>query len=120
MLGMSFKAGTDDLRESPVVSLIEMLIGKGMELAIYDREVSRAQLIGSNRAFIEKEIPHIWSLTRSSVNEVLEFAETVVIGNATGEFRAAAGCIRPGQFVIDLVRAFDAAPEGARYEGICW
>ena len=120
ILGMSFKAGTDDLRESPIVSLIEMLIGKGMELAIYDPEVSRAQLIGSNRAFIEKEIPHIWSLTRSSVNEVLEFAEAVVIGNATGEFRAASGAIRPGQVVIDLVRAFDRVPDGARYEGICW
>jgi GDP-mannose 6-dehydrogenase len=120
ILGLSFKAGTDDLRESPIVNLIEMLIGKGLELAIYDPEVSRAQLVGSNRAFIEKEIPHIWSLTRGSAAEVLGFAEAIVVGNATGEFRAAAGNTRPGQVVIDLVRAFDSVPDGVRYDGICW
>jgi GDP-mannose 6-dehydrogenase len=120
ILGMSFKAGTDDLRESPMVALIEMLIGKGIELAIYDPEVLRAQLIGSNRAYIEREIPHIWSLTRSSVDEVLSECETLVIGNASGEFRAAEARIRPGQTVVDLVRAFTGVPDGATYIGLCW
>jgi GDP-mannose 6-dehydrogenase len=120
ILGMSFKAGTDDLRESPMVALIEMLIGKGIELAIYDPEVSRAQLIGSNRAYIEREIPHIWSLTRASVGEVLDSCDTLVIGNASGEFRAAQARIRPGQTVVDLVRAFTGVPDGANYVGLCW
>jgi GDP-mannose 6-dehydrogenase len=120
ILGMSFKAGTDDLRESPMVALIEMLIGKGIDLAIYDAEVSRAQLIGSNRAYLEREIPHIWSLTRASVQEVVDSCDTVVIGNASGEFRAAQARIRPGQTVVDLVRAFTGVPEGAIYIGLCW
>jgi GDP-mannose 6-dehydrogenase len=103
-----------------MVALIEMLIGKGIELAIYDPEVSRAQLIGSNRAYIEREIPHIWSLTKASVDEVLRACDTVVIGNASGEFRAAQARIRPGQTVVDLVRAFTGVPDGATYIGLCW
>jgi GDP-mannose 6-dehydrogenase len=121
VLGMSFKAGTDDLRESPTVTLIEMLIGKGLSLAIYDRDVSRARLIGANREYIEREIPHIWSLMRGSVQEVLEHAELVIIGNSAPEFREIEGCLREGQLLIDLVRAFDSrvTDEGS-YQGLCW
>jgi GDP-mannose 6-dehydrogenase len=119
VLGMSFKAGTDDLRESPVVTLIEMLIGKGLNLAIYDRDVSRARLIGANREYIEREIPHIWSLMRGSVHEVLEHAKVVIIGNNAPEFREIEPCLRDGQVVIDLVRALKP-PVGVEYEGICW
>jgi len=121
VLGMSFKAGTDDLRESPTVALIEMLIGKGLNLAIYDRDVSRARLIGANREYIEREIPHIWSLMRGSVQEVLEHADVVLIGNGAREFREIGRCLREGQTVIDLVRAFEpGATTDGRYQGICW
>jgi GDP-mannose 6-dehydrogenase len=121
VLGMSFKAGTDDLRESPTVALIEMLIGKGLNLAIYDRDVSRARLIGANREYIEREIPHIWSLMRGSVPEVLEHAEVVLIGNNAPEFREIERCLREGQAVIDLVRAFKpSATTGIDYQGIAW
>jgi GDP-mannose 6-dehydrogenase len=121
MLGMSFKPGTDDLRESPLVALIEQMVGKGLELAIYDRDVSEAQIIGANRDYIEGEIPHIWSLVRPTAAEVITFGDVVVIGNATAEIRA----LGPAQFrdrhVIDLSRLFQARPvEVAAYDGICW
>ena len=121
VLGLAFKEGTDDLRESPMVTLVERLIGKGMELAIYDREVSQAKLIGSNREFIEREIPHVWSLFRPGVDAVLEHADTVIIGNGSREFQGIQPKLRPGQIVIDLVRAFgDRSSDGKTYEGICW
>jgi GDP-mannose 6-dehydrogenase len=121
VLGLAFKAGTDDLRESPMVELIERLIGKGLQISIYDREVSRARLIGANKEYIEREIPHIWSLMRGSVSEVIEGAETVVIGNGSPEFRAAEAHLGNGRIVIDLVRAFGSRrSDGKTYEGICW
>jgi GDP-mannose 6-dehydrogenase len=119
VLGFSFKAGTDDLRESPMVTLIETLIGKGLELVIYDRDVSLARLVGSNREYIEHEIPHIARLMRSSIDEVLSTADTIVIGNKSEEFRQIETRVRPDQTVIDLVRLFDR-PSGNGYQGICW
>jgi len=121
LLGLSFKAGTDDLRESPLVSLIEMLIGKGMNVSIYDREVTRARLIGANKAYIEREIPHIWSLMRSDVGEVIEASDVVVIGNGSKEFSGVRSQLRHDQTVVDLVRAFGAIrSDGVSYQGICW
>jgi GDP-mannose 6-dehydrogenase len=121
VLGLAFKAGTDDLRESPMVSVVEMLIGKGVSLSIYDRDVSQARLIGSNREYIEREIPHIWSLMRESVDDVISSSEVIVIGNASGEFRTIEPKIREGQIVIDLVRAFGPKVSGGNgYQGICW
>ncbi|HKN84125.1 MAG TPA: UDP binding domain-containing protein, partial [Pyrinomonadaceae bacterium] len=119
VLGFSFKAGTDDLRESPMVALIETLIGKGLELVIYDRDVSLARLFGSNKEYIEHEIPHIAKLMRSSIDEVLNAANTIVIGNKSEEFRQIESRLRPDQTVIDLVRLFDRA-SGNGYQGICW
>jgi len=119
VLGFSFKAGTDDLRESPMVTLIEALIGKGLDLAIYDRDVSLARLVGSNREYIEREIPHIAKLMRGSIGEVLSTADTIVIGNKSEEFREIESRLRPDQTVIDLVRLFDR-PSGDGYQGICW
>jgi GDP-mannose 6-dehydrogenase len=121
MLGMAFKAGTDDLRESPVVTLIEMLLGKGCELAIYDREVSRANLIGANREYIEKEIPHIWSLMRDDLDSVLAASDTIVIGNTSGEFRTIRHRLRPDQTVVDLARALRGEElPASRYHGLSW
>jgi GDP-mannose 6-dehydrogenase len=120
VLGFSFKAGTDDLRESPMVALIEALIGKGMQLAIYDRDVSLARLFGANKEYIEREIPHISQLMREHVDEILESSEVLVIGNKSEEFRAIEGKLRPDQIVIDLVRLFEGRKSGETYQGICW
>jgi GDP-mannose 6-dehydrogenase len=121
VLGLAFKAGTDDLRESPMVTLIEKLIGKGLNLSIYDKEVTSARLIGANREYIEAEIPHIWTLMRPGVREVLDASELVIIGNGAPEFRAVEGQLRGGQMVIDLVRAFGPRlSNGDGYQGICW
>jgi GDP-mannose 6-dehydrogenase len=119
VLGLAFKAGTDDLRESPMVALIEMLLGKGVQVSIYDPFVRSANLIGANREYIEREIPHIWSLMRASTAEVLADAETVVIGNSASEFREI-GDRLDGQPVIDLARAFGARVSEEKYQGICW
>jgi len=119
ILGFSFKAGTDDLRESPMVTLIETLIGKGLDLVIYDRDVSLARLFGSNKDYIEQGIPHIAKLMRGSIDEVLNASDTIVIGNKSEEFRQIESRLRPDQTVIDLVRLFDR-PSGDGYQGICW
>jgi len=121
VLGFSFKAGTDDLRESPLVELIEMLLGKGHQVKIYDRNVSLARLVGANRAYIEREIPHIATLMCNSVDEVLAESEVILIGNGAAEFRAAVAKARADQIVIDLVRISKSAEQiAAQYEGICW
>jgi GDP-mannose 6-dehydrogenase len=119
VLGFSFKAGTDDLRESPAVALIETLIGKGLQLAIYDRDVSLARLVGANREFIERGIPHVAQLMRGSVAEVLESSDVIIIGNKAEEFRQIETQLRDDQQVIDLVRLFDKPSDGS-YQGICW
>ncbi|HEV7891016.1 MAG TPA: UDP-glucose/GDP-mannose dehydrogenase family protein [Pyrinomonadaceae bacterium] len=120
VLGFSFKAGTDDLRESPMVTLIEALIGKGIQLAVYDRDVSLARLFGANKEYIEREIPHISQLMRASVDEVLEASDVLIVGNKSEEFREIEGRLRNDQLVIDLVRLFDGRTSDDKYQGICW
>ncbi|MBN1453548.1 MAG: nucleotide sugar dehydrogenase [Anaerolineales bacterium] len=121
VLGFSFKAGTDDLRESPLVELIETLVGKGYHVKVYDKNVSLARLHGANRAFIEREIPHIASLMSESMEEILDDSEVVVIGNQAPEFRQAIQKMRGGQVVIDLVRIFEEPKQvNVLYQGICW
>ncbi len=121
VLGLAFKAGTDDLRESPMVTLIERLLGKGHEITIYDREVRNARLIGANREYVEREIPHIWDLMRASVDEVLASCDIVVIGNGSPEFRDIQPKLNASQRVVDLVRIFGSrVSDGNAYEGICW
>jgi GDP-mannose 6-dehydrogenase len=120
VLGFSFKAGTDDLRESPMVTLIETLIGKGFELAIYDRDVSLARLVGANKEYIQREIPHISKLMRDTVDGVLTDSELIIIGNQAEEFRSVAERMRKDQQLIDLVRLFDGRTSNENYQGICW
>lgn len=120
ILGFSFKAGTDDLRESPLVEVIERLLGKGYDIRIYDRNVSMAKIMGANRDYILNHIPHISELMVDSIDAVLEFARTIVIGNSATEFRAIFERLRPEQVVVDLVRILDRKSEKGRYDGICW
>jgi GDP-mannose 6-dehydrogenase len=104
VLGLAFKPGTDDLRESPLVRLVEDLIGKGCDVRILDRSVAIARLAGANRRFIEEEIPHIASLMCDDLDSLLDHAEVLVIGHGGLEARRALSFLRPGQEVIDLTR----------------
>ncbi len=119
VLGFSFKAGTDDLRESPMVTLIETLVGKGFQLAVYDRDVSMARLVGANKEYIEREIPHISQLMRATVDEVLADCEVIVIGNKGEGFSQIESKLRGDQIVVDLVRLFERRSDDF-YQGICW
>lgn len=119
VLGFSFKAGTDDLRESPLVDVIEYLLGKGYELRLYDKNVSLAALTGANQDYIMNRIPHISRLMVASLDEVLDFAETIVIGNGALEFHDVPDRLKAGQTVVDLVR-ISPVTSGDFYDGICW
>lgn len=120
ILGLSFKAGTDDLRESPIVEVVERLIGKGYELKIYDGNVNLAALTGSNRDYLLNHIPHISRLMTKTIDEVLEHAHTIVIGNRGHEFFDLPQRIRPDQALIDLVRIPGDQHHRENYDGICW
>jgi GDP-mannose 6-dehydrogenase len=119
-LGMAFKPDTDDLRESPLVSVIESLLGKGYQIRIYDRNVSTSRLIGANRRFIEEHIPHLSSLLVEDINDLSATADVVVIGYKSPEFAQAVAALRSDQVVIDLARLAPHVTTPARYEGICW
>jgi GDP-mannose 6-dehydrogenase len=122
MLGLSFKAATDDLRESPQVQLVKRLLGEGRRIRIWDDNVSLGRLIGSNRQYIEEVIPHIGSLLSTSLAEVLKDAEVVVIATRGLNREELRTGLRTDQIVIDLVNL----DRGSRpttpgeYEGICW
>jgi GDP-mannose 6-dehydrogenase len=120
VLGFSFKAGTDDLRESPIVELIERLIGKGYDVSILDRNVSLARLHGLNRAYIEREIPHVASLMCDDVDRLLDRSDVVVIGNEAPEAVEVLARARPDHVVIDLVGHGRSGRTAAAYVGICW
>lgn len=119
MLGLTFKAGTDDLRESPLVTLAEMLLGKGYQLTIHDSLVAKANIIGANRDYVEREIPHLWSLMRPSPLEVLESSDTIVIGANVAEYRDLGGALSTRN-VVDLVRAVPGRLSGEGYHGTGW
>lgn len=120
-VGLSFKTGTDDLRESPLVSLAEQLIGKGMQLSIYDPEVRLAQLLGANRSFIEKHLPHIGQMLRADIEGVIDESEVLVVGLADqAVFDTLASRCRPDQLVLDLVNLPNRAAIRAKVEGLCW
>ena len=120
ILGFSFKAGTDDLRESPVVELTERLIGKGYDLRVYDSNVRLASIHGANRDYILNHIPHISRLMVQSIEEILAHARTIVIGNAAPEFAQVPKRLTDGQTLIDFVRICDSRSVAGVYEGLCW
>jgi len=121
-LGLSFKAGTDDLRESPQVQLVKRLLGEGYEVKVWDKDVSLGRLAGSNRQYIEEVIPHIGTLLSDNLEDVLKWGEVVIIGNKSAGKDELAGYLRRDQMVIDLVNLDKALrPDGIPfYEGICW
>ena len=122
VLGLSFKSGTDDLRESPQVELIKRLLGEGCNVQIWDKDVSMGLLVGSNRQFIEETIPHIGFLLKSDLRQVVRDSEVLIIGNRSLDKESLEEFLRPEQIVIDLVNLEkNRRIEGpATYEGICW
>lgn len=120
-LGLSFKPGTDDLRESPMVPLIETLIGKGYRVKIYDADVQMAKIFGANKHYIEHEIPHISTLMCSKIDEVIDPSDVVVIGKADKEYKDALMPYLGKKIIYDLVRLpFNFSTPPKNYDGICW
>lgn len=121
ILGLSFKSGTDDLRESPMVTLAEMLIGKGYNIKIHDQNVSSAKIIGSNKEYIHKVIPHISNLMLENIDDILSHARVLIFGHNDPFYRKLRNKLKPHHIVIDLARLWDDYEElGDRYTGICW
>lgn len=119
MLGLSFKAKTDDLRESPLVELAEMLIGKGYELSIYDQNIEYARVHGANRIYINEKIPHISSLLKADMHEVIDASDVLVLGLRDKDFEKALNGSRNGRKVVDLV-GFMPHVSNPETQGICW
>jgi GDP-mannose 6-dehydrogenase len=120
VLGLSFKPGTDDLRESPMVTLVEALLGKGLRVAIYDREVELSRLVGANKEYIERGIPHISSLMSPRLDEVIDASDVIVVGKKEPEYLSLAGKLGNGRIVVDLVRLFEDMSSNETYQGMCW
>ncbi len=121
ILGLSFKAGSDDVRESPTVLLVESLVGKGYQVQIYDDTVDMVKLIGSNKSYLEQELPHISQLLHHSLQEVVQEAEVIVIANGGRSFNQVTSWMRPDQVLIDLVGVAKGKPDfKGVYDGICW
>jgi GDP-mannose 6-dehydrogenase len=121
MIGLSFKTGTDDLRESPLVLLAEHFIGKGLELVIYDPDVQLSRLLGANRRFIERHVPHIGSLLREDFVDVVADSDVIVLGSSDREtHQALARLLRPDHVVIDLVGVRRDGPLAGKVQGLCW
>lgn len=117
VLGLSFKAGTDDMRNSPIINVIETLHGRGHEIKIYDRNVSLARLIGKNKSVIAEKLPHLNIMLQDNIDALLEWADTIIISNNDETFKSIKA--REGQTIIDLVRIKELEDENG-YRGICW
>ncbi len=120
-IGLSFKSGTDDLRESPLVTLAEQLIGKGLQLSIYDPDVHLSQLLGANRRYIEQHLPHIGQLVRADIDAVIKESEMLVVALGDSSVTAALQrSLRPDQLVLDLTRLSNADRLVASVQGLNW
>ncbi|MCC6198207.1 MAG: nucleotide sugar dehydrogenase [Burkholderiales bacterium] len=121
LIGLSFKTGTDDLRESPMVTLAEQLIGKGLEIAVYDPEVHLSRLLGANKRFIEQHVPHIGKLLKGELRDVVAGSELLIVAlNDAALFAAVRGLVRPDHLVLDLADIRDRAQWPCRVQGLCW
>ena len=121
ILGLSFKAGTDDLRESPIVIMAESLLGKGFKLAIHDSEVELTRLVGANKQFLEQKLPHIASLLVSSLSDVIKSSKTVVVCKNHADYKSLGTMVTPGHKVVDLVGALKTGPFPPNcYHGLYW
>lgn len=122
VLGLSFKQGTDDLRESPLVHLVKRLLGEGCNCQIYDEDVVLGRVLGSNRQFIEETIPHIGSLLTSNLPDVIENADVLIVGTKAVPSEKIQAHLRPGTVVLDLVHleAGHRLKNHQNYQGICW
>ena len=120
VLGLSFKAGTDDLRESPVVELVERLLGKGHEIRIFDHNVNLSRLVGANRAYVFEHLPHIARLLFDEVDEVVNHGGTIVVGNSDRYFADVVRRLNMSQRVVDLVRITNNQQSAGVYNGLCW
>ena len=121
ILGLSFKAGTDDLRESPIVQLAERLLGKGYEISIYDKNVILANLLGANKKFIEQVIPHLAKLLDESLESVIDSSDVLIVGQRLEEFDDLQSMTSDRHHIIDLVRVMENIPDSeSQYQGICW
>ena len=119
-LGFAFKSGTDDLRESPIVEVIETLIGKGYDLKVYDSNVHLSSLLGKNKEYINSHIPHIYKLLKQDVKEVIDNSDVIVIGNGAKEFAKIVPTISKDKIIIDFVRIDKEKTSKDNYIGICW
>jgi GDP-mannose 6-dehydrogenase len=120
LFGLAFKPGTDDLRDSPLVTLAERLVGRGYPLSIFDSFVEVSRLLGKNREFIDREIPHLDRLLAATPEAALDGAEVIVVGHADAAVRSAIVAAAPGRRIVDLSGHADLSDCGATYEGICW
>ncbi len=121
LLGLSFKAGTDDLRESPQVALVEWMLGKGYDLSIFDSNVNLAALIGANKDYIEHHIPHIHRLMMDDADAMIQRSEVIIVGNKDPHFRFLLSGLNAEKTVVDLVRIIPfSGKTPANYQGICW
>ena len=120
LFGLAFKPGTDDMRDSPLVALAERLLGKGFDIAIFDRFVKLSRLLGKNKEFIEREIPHLDRLLHDDPAAALQGAEVIVVGHADAEARQVIARHAAGRRIVDLSGYADLRTAGADYEGICW
>jgi len=120
VLGLSFKPGTDDLRDSPMVELVERLLGKGYDVLIFDEHVRLVNLTGANRDYILNRIPHIAPLLTEDPRKVLGHGQVIVVGNKTPALQEIVGQVKDGQTVVDLARVMDRRSDASSYQGICW
>jgi len=121
VLGLSFKAETDDLRESPILRVVSALVGKGYRLLLHDPNLDLERVLGANRRFLEDEVPYLPERLRPTVREVVEGSEVIVIANHSREYREVGALLKPGQAIVDLAHAVDrASVKSGEYHGLAW